>query len=173
MIRAFVAGLSLLALVACDTSAPLSSDAQVRVVKKAENQFNTAQTVIRAFATGDDGKLVEVTGVRCDLQSGWVRVRGMSVPGAVALPTYLQAERFADRGRPPNMTGTCIYKGRKIPVLIQPSAARSNQSTTQSTGYNATTGTYGTATTTRLTRKLSSTLPWYYPGYRIEVGPLN
>ena len=164
MTRGAFAALAALAFaVGCDSAPDLGAPSRVDIISRAENQYQTRDMVIRAYVTYAAGKEAEVTGARCTLSSGLVRARSLVTPGVAKVPTYLQGARFANRGKPPALTGTCSVNGRSTPVRSEATSAVRNTSV-QSTSQS------GTTTSTRLTSRRLPTLPWYYPGTRVVFG---
>ena len=157
------------ALAGCDAPGiELASDVSARTKSRTGNEYNPIKTEIRSFRAGPDGKQVEFGGAVCSGSNAHVSFSGLVTPGVVTLPTYLQADRFANRGQPPALTVTCRAEGKTVNVNLSASNGRSNQTTYSGGQYNAATGTYSNPQSTRLNSRLSSTLPWYYPGTRVE-----
>lgn len=163
-----VAAAAAAVLTACVPALELNEPVAATVTSRAESQFQTAPFTIRSYTLDAEGEAVEFAGAVCSGRSRGVSFRNVATPAVIVAPTYLQAERFADRGRPAPLRITCRANGETITFDHAASDQRGNGSSTVGGVYNASSGTYGTATITSLDSRLSSTLPWYYPPVRVE-----
>ena len=163
-----LAGLAVLA--ACGTSPALDLRpvSDVRLLSNPEHSFGRNVVTVRSFAMDAEGNRVEIAGAQCRLRSAWFSVAPLVTPGQFVAPNYLQAERFAERGRPPAISGTCTFDGKRVAVRSDPTVQRLNSTDSGVPAYNAQTGQTVTPTTTTLTSRLSSSLPWFYPSISVE-----
>ena len=149
-------------LTGCGTpSLDIDGRATAAVKKKLENQFGQSTMTIRTFTQRGD-ETVEVAGAVCQAKNSLVSFSGVKTPAVVTLPTYMQAERFADRGKPEALRGSCTLGSQTWPFVLEASSAAGNVTTSQGATYDPNTGLYSNPTSTRLTSRLSSTLPWSY-----------
>lgn len=153
---------SLIFLAACVDTLPMNQTVNGATRRAVEHQFATAGSVLRSYRTYADGKRVEVGGALCSGRNSWVSFRNAVTPVVVTLPTYLQAERFSDRGKPPPLEITCKLDGKTVRFTAAASSIVSHTTTYGPGTYNAATGTYAQPVSTELTGRLSPTLPWTY-----------
>ena len=164
----YIAALSV--LTACAGTPPLetSGPQPVRIKQAKDNQFSNKNISIRSYRTAEDGTKVEVPGAVCSGQNVWFALPAISTPAVVQMPTFLQGERFANRGLPPELTVACKLDGKTIKTVLTASSTAQNMTTSSAGYYDAQTGNYSNPTTFHLTARLSSTLPWVYPSVRVE-----
>lgn len=158
----------ILSLTSCVTS-DLEVNQYVNASKhgNAPNVFKSSSSTVRSYAVNSEGKKVEVSGAQCSARN---RLVGFNVktPAVVTLPTFLQGDRFHERGKPPLIRGKCRYNGKTVVFTIEPSSAVDHTTEFGTGTYNPSTGTYINPTVTRLTGRLSSTLPWAYPSVKVN-----
>ncbi|MGV6839035.1 MAG: hypothetical protein ACWA40_02450, partial [Planktomarina sp.] len=111
MIRAL--GICAVLLAGCTTSLPLNDLAQSDRYRSLSHEFGTSVMIIRSYAMDAEGNKVEVAGAKCTARNKLVGFRNVETPAKVAVPTFLQAERYDNRGKPPVLTGSCTYNGQK------------------------------------------------------------
>lgn len=158
-----------LALSACGaTSIPVDETFTASRRAALGNEFKSNSTLIRSFATGEDGKRVEVEGAVCSASNSLIKVKNVTTPGLVKTPMYLQAERFPKKGKPPALNWRCSYQGKVVTLTTEAASGRGHAVTQGVSTYNASTGTYSQPTSVVLTGRLSSTLPWGYPNVEVE-----
>lgn len=159
-------GVALLALAACaDTSIPLSETVNAGIKSRADNQFNPRTTIIRSFRTNEKGKRVQVGGAVCSGSNARISFSNVVTPGRVSIPSYLQADRFTDRGQPPAIALRCELEGKTVRQTWEPSAQVKDGSSDSTTCIK---GNCTSVRTIKLTSKLSSTLPWFYPNEDVD-----
>lgn len=149
-------------LAACVETLPMNQTVNGSTRRAVEHQYATAGSVLRSYHTNAEGKRVEVAGALCSGRNAWVSFRNAVTPVVVTLPTYLQAERFSDRGKPPPLEITCKLNGKTVRFAAAASSIVSHTTTYGAGSYNAATGTYAQPVSTELTGRLSPTLPWTY-----------
>ena len=161
--RTAVGLIAVLLLMGCAAGLDYNPSVTASIKQRPENQFSLAATVIRSTRVNADGKTEQFGGAICSGGNALVSFSGLVTPAVVQMPSYLQAERFKSKGKPPALTVTCRAEGKTARFTIEPTAAVDNVTTTSGGTFNETTGTYSQPTNTRLTSRLSSTLPWRYP----------
>lgn len=152
----------LLLLTGCVETLPMNQTVNASTRRTVEHQFATSGSVVRSFRTNAEGKRVEVGGALCSGKNAWVAFSNAVTPIVVTLPTYLQGERFPERGKPPPLEITCKLDGKTVRFAAAASSIVSHTTTYGAGTYNAATGTYSQPKTTHLTGRLSPTLPWTY-----------
>jgi hypothetical protein len=162
--------IALLALAACQVTPglPVNDAITASVQRSTDNEFDRTTMIIRSYRADENGDTQEIAGAVCSGRNGLVSFRNAITPAAVRMPTYLQADRFANRGRPPALSVSCRLDGQTARVVVQAMSQAGNTTTTGTGVYNPNTGTTTTPVTTRLDGRLSSTLPWFYPGAQVE-----
>ena len=154
---------------ACGVQAlDINKPTAARVTHGPENSFGSSAIILRSFKVNDEGKKVEFGGARCSGKNGLVAFSGVMTPASITVPTYLQAERFSNQGKPPPIKVKCRYEKKDVKFEIIPTSSASNVTTTSGGQYNAQTGTYINPSVTHLTGRLSSTLPWRYSSANVD-----
>lgn len=161
--RMFASLFAVCGLIGCTAGLELNPPVTAALKTRPENQFSLTPTVIRSTRVNAEGKSERFGGATCSGGNAWVSFSGLVTPAAVQMPSYLQAERFKNKGKPPALTVTCRAEGKTTRFTIEPTADIENVTTTGAGTYSQSTGTYSQPTSTRLTSRLSSTLPWRYP----------
>ncbi|MEM6307984.1 MAG: hypothetical protein AAF701_08365, partial [Pseudomonadota bacterium] len=138
----------------------LNPESPARTYGSADNEYRSAVVTLRSFNTNAKGDRVEFAGARCTGRNAVVGFKNVITPGQITLPAYLQAERYENRGKPPALKGSCTYDGTSVDFTLDPTSAVGNVVTSGTGYYNAATRVYSTPTTSRLTSRLSPTLPW-------------
>lgn len=146
-------------LAACSTSMDVSNTAEAKLRKTVPNAFDSYDQTLRAYQKVG-GKRSEIAGAVCSLKNDILSLPSVTTPSTVRMPSFLQADRFANRGKPPKLAMLCKFNGQSKSFTVEATSQVTNQTTQQSVAYGN--GYVGTASTTRLTGRLSSTLPWRY-----------
>lgn len=160
--------LTAMALAACTPTSDLNPPSDVTRYKSLQNEFQTNRVVIRSFVKNESGKKVEASGAVCSARNSLVGFRNVVTPAVVELPTFLQGERFPNRGKPPVLNGHCTIGDKKIELVLDPTSEVGNATRTSGGSFDPNTGIYSNPRTTELTSRLSPTLPWYYPSITLN-----
>jgi hypothetical protein len=168
MIRLLLSFGALSLVSACNTTLETNGQETAQVLRSQDHQFENSIIIVRSFTTGSDSKNVEVAGATCSGKNAWIALANFTTPAQISVPSYLQGDRFADRGKPPALNLKCRYNGKELNSSLIPQNARGNVSRSSGGQYNAQTGTYSNPSVVSLTSKLSPTLPWYYPSLAID-----
>lgn len=160
--RMFVSLIAMCGLIGCAEGLEFNPPVTASIKQRPENLFSLTPTVIRSTRVNAEGKTERFGGATCSGGNAWVSFSGLVTPAAVQIPSYLQAERFKNKGKPPALTVACRAEGKTVRFTIEPTADVENVTTTSGGTFNEATGTYSQPTNTRLTSRLSSTLPWRY-----------
>ncbi|WP_371169139.1 hypothetical protein [Aliiroseovarius sp. 2305UL8-7] len=112
---------------------------------------------VRSYTKDAQGKLTEVAGLSCVLQSQDLSAKVVT-PQRVSLPAFAAGARFQDGGRPSNLQVRCHGNGMSGSAVIK--AQSSFRPRSSSDQYS---------TTNRLDLGLSSTAPWVYPPIKVTV----
>lgn len=160
----FCTSLLILSLVSgCGTPAlDLNDPIAARVAREPSNTFGSSAVILRSFKVNDEKKKVEFGGAQCSGRNALVSFSGVMTPANIKLPTYLQAERFSNRGKPPPLKISCRYGKKVVKFDLDPTSSIRNVTTSSGAQYNPQTGVYSNPTVTHLTGRLSPTLPWRY-----------
>lgn len=132
------------------------------VTRSPSNSFESSNMTLRSFKTSDAGRKTELIGVECSGKNALVSFSKVAPPVVIKFPTYLQAERFPNRGKPPPIKISCKYNNRVVSFDLKPTSATRNVRVNTYGAYNAQQGTQSNTSVKYLTSKLSSTLPWRY-----------
>lgn len=163
-------GVAALGLAACApdgleiTSAPQSMK-KLRTIPQ-DRSLGTSVATVRAYVEQGD-ETVEVAGARCTLRSRDVSAT-VTTPAMVRLPLYVQGARFADRGRPSDLTLSCRAPQGSGSEVVEPGPVGQSTSTDHSTVYANGQPTAGSVSTTTFHSQLASSYPWGY-GARLGV----
>lgn len=153
-----------LALAACQPAQQIASKpvkASLRKTVPAEQMLGRTSVVVRTYKKEADGSTSEVTGAKCTLRSRELAAQ-VTTPQIVNYPVFLQAARFANRGKPGNMVVTCKVAGMTGTKTIAAFAgvpSKSNSSTSFVNGQAVTTSSYGLHG-----KQLATSQPWGYGG---------
>ena len=161
----------LLGVVGCGPTVELLklNDAiQAAEVAKAENSFGETYITLRSFRTDDAGEKIEFAGAKCSGRNELISFKGAVTPVRVKVPTYLQGDRFDDRGKPADLRITCKYEGETLTNLLEALSGVQNRLISGTASFNPSTGIYSQPQTVVLSGRLSSTLPWVFPNLNIE-----
>ena len=129
-----ILALTLIGLAACAEpaldiqSAPLSAE----VKRSVQNERIGAYTrhAVRTYTVDPaTGAQTEIAGAVCTLQSAELTLRVIS-PATVDLPSFVQRERFPNRGKPDNLTVTCRSDGIAGAQAIEADTTRRSGSRT-------------------------------------------
>ncbi|EBA13763.1 hypothetical protein [Roseobacter sp. CCS2] len=165
MKRVLFCASALVAIAACaGTSLPVSGTPVAMIQSRAVDSGQTiggSTTLIRTFAADAAGDVVEVSGVTCRLRSDQFTAQVIT-PQFVTYPNFLQASRFANRGRPDPLVVTC-RNGDKAGTQVVTAVTQGGPGsrTTNSTSTSGTT-TVSTAFVP-LTGNIASSYPWTFP----------
>lgn len=119
---------------------------------------------IRTFEQTADGKKTEIVGASCVVKSKDF-VAKVTSPARVKTPTYVQGARFADRGKPSQLSVKCSRLGLSGDTIVEALPYGLRDSTTTTSFYYSNTGSYaGGFSTTKHYGQLSSSYPWSYGG---------
>jgi hypothetical protein len=126
-----------------------------------ERMFGKGASRVRVLARDASGAKTRVAGATCRLSSKELRGQVVS-PGVVRYPTFIQAKRFPERGRPGALEVTCTAGEKSGRVVVAPTVPSSRGgpgllTTTQTASGPVTTQTVGFG------GALRSTYPWVYP----------
>lgn len=146
------------------TSAPQSMK-KLRTIPQDRSLGSSVATVRTYVEQGDE--TVEVAGVRCTVRSRDVSAT-VTTPALVRLPLYVQGARFADRGRPSDLTLSCKAPQGSGVEVVEPGPVGQSTSTDHSTVYANGQPAAGSVSTTTFHSQLSSSYPWGY-GARLGV----
>ncbi|KAB7610400.1 hypothetical protein F9L33_13950 [Amylibacter sp. SFDW26] len=152
------------AVPALELNAPVTA----RVAKQPTNSFRNSPVILRSYKVNDEGKKVEFSGAQCSGRNAFVSFSKASTPANIQLPTYLQGERFANRGKPPALKVSCKYGKTENKFILEPTSAVGNVTVSSGTQYNYQTGVYSNPSVTHLTGRLSPTLPWRYSSATVD-----
>lgn len=119
---------------------------------------------IRTFEESADGKKTEIVGASCVVKSKDFMAKVTS-PARIKTPTYVQGSRFADRGKPSQLSVKCSGHGLSGDTIVEALPYGLRDSTTTTSYYYSGTGSYaGGFSTTKHYGQLSSSYPWSYGG---------
>lgn len=169
MIRYCVSILMLPLISGCGIQALTLNDPVVaHVARKPENTFGGSSIILRSYKVNDEKKRVEFSDAKCSGRNALVSFSRVTTPAHITLPTYLQAERFSNHGKPPPIKVSCKYGKKVIKFDLNPTSSTNNVTTASGGQYNPQTGVYSNPSVTQLTSQLSSTLPWRYSSAEID-----
>jgi len=149
------------AVVGCTTGVEITSDTVTpSVVKRIpiEQSLGSADVTVRTYVEDSAGKKTEVSGVACRLRSSDISARVVT-PARVALPIYVQGDRFAGRGQPSPLEVSCQSSAGSTTTEIP---ASPNIPTASPDYYYSSQPGVVTINSTPQYGQLASSYPWTY-----------
>jgi hypothetical protein len=162
-------GLAASVLSACYTPLEMSGPAKTASLRNGppqERVLGTASSYIRTYHINAEGERVEIGGAQCTVRSAHFSAKVVS-PQEVVYPSFLQADRFKDRGNPGPVKVICKGSGKSGELTVQATPANMSMGVAQTQVYaqysdGTTSLAGGSFTAPMYSKQLASSYPWKY-----------